>query len=235
MKLAILLILLLVLGCGIESNTQSNSDSLETHVYLENIQDTLLEENNPKLLDLSKHQLYIDTTRNSKFYKNINIWKNNIHNTNVLKVYLEELNKLSKSEKIEQNKFINKYIRINKLGDEFYLYDRCDGIDPRYELRDSAFVFLGPLENDAETIKEIYSINSDEIHLQMNTFERKSSNKVSEIRISKTKNRMIYLLEYENQNRVFEEFIVPVEYVGYFDLIVNHCPNMKRDEYIDTY
>ena len=39
--------------------------------------DTILEKNNPKNLDLSKHQLFIDTTRNSETFNSLEISKPN--------------------------------------------------------------------------------------------------------------------------------------------------------------
>ena len=51
----------------------SKADQTQT-LFEEAVEDTIVERNTPSSLDLSKHQIFIDTTRNSIFYKNIKNW-----------------------------------------------------------------------------------------------------------------------------------------------------------------
>ena len=186
-------------------------------------------------MDLTKHQLFIDTTKNSKFYEQLINWKPDKYDVNPAKSYIEELNKISSYIKVDFGNFPRLFVRINKLENEFYLYDRCDGIDPRYELRDSAFIFYGPLESDAETIKKVYKVNKRGIKLKLNAFKAKTRTEYSNLEITKTENEGIYLMNYKTENYEIEEFIIPTTDILKYDLVVNNCPQMKRNEYPPFY
>ncbi|MFK7905275.1 MAG: hypothetical protein AB8B69_09130 [Chitinophagales bacterium] len=237
MKPSIFIILLFLLACGSPEGVKEEKKVEKEEVYekVEFVEDTILERNNPKALDLTKHQLFIDTTRNSIFYERLIQWKANQRKNETVETYLAELNKISKSKKSDFGDFPRLFVRVNKLEDEFVLYDRCDGTDPRYELRDSAFIFYGPLESDAETIKDVYQKNGKSIKLQLNSFKAKTPDEVSALQIDRTKHPGIYSLKYKNQNYSLEEYVIPIEDVEKFDLVVNHCPVMKVLEYAPFY
>ena len=49
--------------------------------------------NNPKNLDLTKHQLFIDTTRNSDFYKAYFNWNPHKFDKQATEYYIKEISK----------------------------------------------------------------------------------------------------------------------------------------------
>ena len=133
-KIIISVIIIFLFSGRIFSNTE----------FGENIQkiskDTIIERNNPKSLDLSKHQIFIDTTRNSEFYKKLKNWTKS-------ELDIKEITNSSKKhnvrfpEKLINLKIIpNYFISLRKLNNEFILYDRCDGIEQRYEITENLFV-----------------------------------------------------------------------------------------------
>lgn len=229
------ILLLLLSGCQNPAVEENGEVEIFEQEKFESIEDTILEKNNPRSLDLSKHQLFIDTTRNSDFYRNLTNWKPNEYATRSVESDISGLNKISKYRKNNFGNFPKNFVRLNKLKGEFYLYDRCDGIDPRYELSDSTFAFYGPLESSAETIRRIYRADGQGIKLELNSFEGKTSDKVSTLEILKTDNSSIYKMKYYNSNYTMEEFIIPAKEITRYDLVVNHCPVMKMQEFTAFY
>ena len=234
MKKSIYIILIFLLGCENSENEKKEIVKVENQ-EIEFLQDTILERNNPNSLDLTKHQIFIDTTRKSEFYEYLINWKPDKYDINPAETYIKELNKISKYKKVDFGNFPRLFVKINKLEDEFYLYDRCDGIDPRFELRDSAFIFYGPLESDAETIKKVIQINNKGIKLELNAFKAKTQTEFSNLEILKTEFKGIYLMKYKNENYDREVFLIPTKDILKYDLVVNNCPNMKMHEYEPFY
>lgn len=235
MKQIIPIVLIFLIGCGYAEKGEEKIPEKKGQSKTTFLTDTILERTNPKSLDLTRHQLFIDTTRNSIFYENLRNWKLDEYNTKTVNLYIEELNKISEAKKVDFGNFPRLFVRVNQLGNEFFLYERCDGIDPRYELRDSAFIFYGSLESDAETIKKVHQINSQGIKLELNTFERKTSKRWSMLEVSKTKYEGIYSMKYQNENNKVEELIISITDIGKYDLVVNHCPKMKQNEFAPFY
>lgn len=229
-KQAMWLILSILIGCGSSDETQRKIVEENNIFDSPYNQDIVLERNNPNSLDLTKNQLFIDTTREALIYK---FRERKIEKNKDLaaKPYFDTLRSFSKPKIVDFRNFPRFFIRINKLEGNFFLYDRCDGGDPRYELRDSAVVFSGPLETYAETINEVIQNNDKRIHLKLNTIEQISSSRISSLEIYESEFSGIYILKRKVLNREREEFIIPRNEVIKYDLIVNHCPEGKVFEY----
>lgn len=193
-------------------------------------EDTILERNNPDSLDLSKHQIFIDTTRSSKFYKDLINWSESKWDIESIKSSVEELSKDFKLKNIEISNFPNHFISLRKLEGNFILYDRCDGIDPRFEIRKGFFIFYGPLESHADLISKIRINSEKRIELELKTHKTFSSDEKSFLIIKKIDD-YIYKMEYksENYNRLY--YITTIENIRKFDLVVNNCPSMKMSEF----
>lgn len=236
----ILTILILTVSCS--ENPKSQSTKTETiskidsaadrpQTLLEKAEiDTILERNNPNSLDLTKHQIFIDTTRSSEFYERVKNWEQSKWDKRTIESYLNEINEDFQPEQIDLNEFPSHFITLRKLNDQFVLYDRCDGIDPRFEIRDTAFIFYGPLESDAESISKMISLTDNSIELELITFQAKSRDQKSRLTIEKIDD-FIYKLTYKNQTFDRVEYLTTVNGIEKFDLVVNNCPTMKMIEF----
>lgn len=197
--------------------------------------DTFVERNNPAALDLTQHQLFIDTTRDSEFYQNLTHWQPPKYNKRDVQTYLTTLTKAHQPKKMNWGNFPTAFVEIHQQGEEFIVYDRCDGIDTRYELRDSAVIFYGPLESDAAIIKQLLYPNNKGIKLELYTPRSDSNIGVATLAITPTKMDFIYQLEYKDEYLIRQHYIIPIEAIPNFDLLVNHCPNTKVTEYPPLY
>lgn len=232
----ILAIIILTIGCAESkeskstlSQSTSKIDSA-TDLLNEAQEDTILERNNPNSLDLAKHQIFIDTTRNSTFYERVKNWSESQWDKQAIDSYLNSINQDFKSEKVVINDFPSHFITLRKLNNQFVLYDRCDGIDPRFEIRDTAFIFYGPLESEAELISKMVSLTDNSIELELRTIQENSSDQLSRLQIEKIDD-FIYKLTYKNQTFDRVDYVTTVEGIEKFDLIVNNCPTMKMMEF----
>jgi len=189
--------------------------------------DTILEKNNPKNLDLSKHQLFIDTTRNSETFKRLINWKPNRMDNDAISYHEKEIAKKHKPIKIDLKEFPRHWISLKKLNNEFVIYEPCDGNTTAFEINESSVLFFYQLEPDADLISELRKITKNEIELELRTIPQKTETEKTELTIKPTEFENVYLLTYS----FGEWYVTPKEKVSEFDIVVNHCPTMKRMEF----
>ena len=189
--------------------------------------DTILEKNNPKNLDLSKHQLFIDTSRNSETYEKLINWRPKRTDNDAISYHEKEIAKKHKQIKIDLKEFPRHWISLEKLNDEFVIYDPCDGNTTAFEINESSVLFLYQLEPDADLISELRKITKNEISLELSTIPQKSKSKKTELTIKPTEFDNVFLLTYSYG----EWYVTPKEKVSEFDIVVNHCPTMKIVEF----
>jgi hypothetical protein len=189
--------------------------------------DTILEKNNPKNLDLTKHQLFIDTTRNSENFKKLINWKPNQMDNDAISYHLKEIAKKHKPIKIDLKQFPRHWISLKKLNSEFVIYEPCDGHTTAFEINENSILFSYQLEPDADLISELRKITESEIELALKTVPQKTETETTELIIMPTEFKNVYLLTYS----FGEWYVTPKEKVSEFDIIVNHCPTMKRMEF----
>ena len=194
-------------------------------------QDTILERNNPKNLDLSKHQLFIDTTRNSETYQRLINWKPNRMDNDAISYFEKEISKKHKMKKIFLKGFPRHWINLRKLNDEFVIYDPCDGNTLAYEINESSVIFFNQLEPAADLISKLKKLREDEIVLELKTIPQKTESESAKLTIKPTLLKNVYELTYTFDNVVIKRFVTPKEKVSEFDIIVNHCPKTKRLEF----
>ncbi|GAB7258322.1 hypothetical protein [Polaribacter marinaquae] len=192
--------------------------------------DTIIEKNNPKSLNLNENQIFIDTTRNSIFYKRIENWKKSKYDINDTKLSLKKLNENFKPKSIQLKEFPNNFITLRKLKGEYILYERCDGIDQRFELLKDSFIIYGPLESKAHTIYKLIESKKGNIKLELNSIESRTKFQKTIIEIHKI-NESVYEMTFKNKNRNFKIFLTTIERIREFNLVVNHCPKMKMSEF----
>lgn len=240
----LLSVLILLIGC--KENEQSKSYQDEPNAKLdsassqhwtslaESLKDTILERSSPRALDLTKHQIFIDTTRNSKFYQSLKNWKESIWDKKAINSTLNLLNEDFKPIQVDLKSFPNHFITLRKLNDQFVLYDRCDGIDPRFEIRDSVFIIYGPLESHAEPISRMISITDDSIELELKTFQLRSHDEKSRLNIKRVEDfiyKLSYSSLYNGKTYIRNEYLTTIDAIQKFDLVVNNCPIIKVREF----
>lgn len=184
----------------------------------------------PNSLDLSLDQVFMDTTRSSSFYRQIKAWKESKFDIGSYEASLKEINKDFKPVSIKLKGFPTHFISLRKLNGDFVLYDRCDGINQRYEIRDSVFIYYGPLESDAESIARLVKLEKDYLAFEVRVHPVKTGNKISLISIEKVTD-FVYLLKYQNEGDAWQKFVTTPEGISHFDLVVNHCVTQKQLEY----
>lgn len=198
------------------------------------IGDTILEQNNPIALDLSTHQVFIDTTKNSVFYSKLEDWEPSEWTQQTINSCLATINTNFQPTKIKLDNFPTHFITLRKLNNQFVLYDRCDGIDQRFELRDSAVVFYGPLESYAASIVQMHAPSKHSIHIQLkhhpNTAAYQDATFIIE-QLAPT----VYQLHYRSPPLPKSIYLTTLDAIHEFDLVVNHCPITKRLEVINHF
>ena len=212
------IIYLIILFCHHISNCQSVN------------KDTILERTNPKFLNLNEHQIFIDTTRNSKFYLEIKNWKKSKYDYQNIEEYLKSLNNNFEVKSIDLKKFPKKFIRVRKLNGEFVLYNRCDGIDFRFELLKNQFIIYGIWESEVHIISKIIELKKDYLKLELNSINSRTRFQKSYLEI-KRKESLIFELNFENESRNLSLLITTIDKINEFELVVNHCPKMKMPEF----
>jgi hypothetical protein len=193
--------------------------------------DTILERNNPKSLDLTKHQLFIDTTRNSETYQRLINWKPNRMDNDAVSYYENEIAKKHKPIKVNLKDFPKHWISLEKLNNEFVIYEPCDGNTTSYEINESSVNFFYQLEPDTDLIFELNKITKNEIALELRTVSQKTKSEKTKLTIKPTENENVYELTYSFDDVIRKQFVTPTEKVSEFDVVVNHCPNTKRREF----
>ncbi|MEM8525341.1 MAG: hypothetical protein AAGG68_11935, partial [Bacteroidota bacterium] len=200
----------------------------EMEIYFDYQADTIVEENDPERLDLSKYQLFIDTTQNSRFRKRIKSWQ---PSEEYISSYLREINKDFQPAKIDLGTFPRRWISLEKLKDRFVIYDRCDGAIPRFEVRDTAFIFYTPHEGYAFSIAKLKQLTKNKFSVKVKGYPIKGNPTFSTLSIFPTKHRYIYRLEHSGETLLSGYYVTPFEYIDQFDILVNNCATMKRLEY----
>jgi len=189
--------------------------------------DSILERTDPRTLDLNKHQLFIDTTRNSEFYQKYSERKLNKHENRIVEQYFNEISKKYKPKKIDIGKFSKQWVSLKKLNNKFVIYDPCDGNTLSYEITENAVIFYHQLESDLDVIFNLDKLSCNSIELELRTTQEKIKSEKPTLSIKPTGLENVYLLTYNME----KQFVTPREKVSKFDLVVNHCPKIKAAEF----
>ncbi len=189
--------------------------------------DTVLEKNNPKNLDLTKHQLFIDTTPNSENFEKLINWKPIRMDNDAISYYEKEIAKKHKPIKIDLKEFPRHWISLERLNNEFVIYEPCDGNTTAFEINESSVLFFHQLEPDADLISDLKKISKNEISLGLWTVPEKTESEKTELTIKPTEFKNVFLLTYG----FGQWYVTPTKKVSEFNIVVNHCPTMKIVEF----
>ena len=217
-KIIFFSIILIFLSCVVRKNFNNSSE-----IYSPLVLDTILEKNNPKNLDFSKPQLFIDTTKNSKYYTRFINWKPK----KSINKYIIDLSEKFNSKTAIPNEIPEVWISLEKLNDDFVIYSPCDGNTFGLQLINNSIVLL---ERHETSYNLVYQVdNNNELILKLKTGISESQE--AKISIKKTRKEHIYLLNYSNKIYSFKKYITPQKNIREFNIIVNHCPTDKLPEY----
>ena len=224
----------LVVICSLTARTvlaQTEQTKLFEAFEEENSIDTVLERNSPTALDLAESQLFIDTSRNSYFYKNIARFQPTSEDQEVVKYYIDEIKTDFPLPPVELSSFPKRWVSLRKLNNEFMLYHRCEGNDKFIDLSNESVAFYGPVEAEADMISKIVSSSENEIQLELKTIKAKTENQTAFFTIKKTENENVFLYTYKIGDFEIKEFVTPIEKINQFNMVVNHCINEKHAEF----
>ncbi|WP_422092092.1 hypothetical protein [Tenacibaculum ovolyticum] len=214
-KNIVLLILLLSFKIGTSQNLRK---------------DSILKRTNPKFLNLKKTQIFIDTTRSSEFYLRIKNWKKSKYDMEDIGNYLKRLDKNFNNINIELKDFPKNFVMLRKLNGKFILYDRCDGIDLRFELTKNNFFIYGVWESEVHTISKVVELKKHSLNLELNSIKSRTEFQKSFLELKRIENS-IFEINFKNEHTKLNLYLTSLDKISEFDLVVNHCLEMKIFEY----
>ena len=228
MRPPILFVFLMVIGCT------PPSTELQT-------EQAPLVRTNPNALDLTVAQQFIDTSRTSAHYLELLAWPEDLVESEVIHSVLEELNAQLRPTHVDLKDKPTHFVRLRKLNDTYVLYRRCDGMDPRFELRDSAFIQYGPHEATVQSMVSLVESTPSNITLNVHCLQSQSvvadTSKTDIVPITSISitqvDGPVYRIDERDRGFMQSTFVTPISEVGAFDMVVNHCPVRKVLEILD--
>lgn len=190
--------------------------------------DTILEENSATNLNMQQHQLYIDTLLSKKYINTLQGLVLKGVSNQYIESELKLLTSVHKINKIDFKTMPTFWIRLRKYNGQFYLYDRCNGSDQILEIRDSAIIIYGPLENNVFLCHKLLSTNSNKFQIEV--FDNyHPEHEILKLEFNPIKNK-VYTLSC-NQIFINSIYVTPIENIASYKVIRNHCPLMMVPEY----
>ena len=193
--------------------------------------DTFLEANDPQWLNLAQNQLFLDTTRNSDFFQYLQKWNPRIYHLRTIEAYRKKLEKGYAPSRVKLPRFPKAFLQLREAHGQFVLYDRCHGMDPRYFLEENLFITYDTTGVSPKVIEGIGAHSRDQLELILWEDPWGAGAHTSTVSIEKTLQPHVYELTYRNQGSVRKEWVTPKEHLNKFDLLVNHCPEIRVPEY----
>ena len=179
------------------------------------------------------HAIYIDTTRQSKFYNRLTDFEFDKSDLQLYQGnYQYVKGKLPNSFKPGKVDVPEHWIPVFHYKSNYYLYAPADwGNAGRRLINDSAFVYWYMDGPSPVPISNFKKLSENQYVLEIEPFN--SSEKKQQLKI--------YTIDSETQLSVFEfsdepeqhryQLYIPKENAKYFDMIVNYCDNQKQLEF----
>ncbi|MEO1416845.1 MAG: hypothetical protein AAFW00_16285 [Bacteroidota bacterium] len=224
-RLGYILFLFILASCTSTQNYESPAmeETAQARIPI----DTILERNSPQWLDSSRHQLFIDTTRDSKYVREIAVWQPREIDRQAVDYYLGVISQAFDLQKVELKEFPRDWISIYVLDGQYVTYSPTNGKDYRFSLTDSS-VNHYRMEADADAIAKVIILKPEELVLELRTIPQKISTQIGYLRIKKTPLPYLYSFETSESldfgNSEYIKLITPVEYIAQFDLVVSDAP-----------
>lgn len=185
--------------------------------------DTIAELNNPTNLDMSRHQLFIDTTKKSNFHSRIIKYSSSLACSQCPDTKSNSI--VFDGNEIEINLigFSRYWVTVRKYEDKYYLYDRCNGEDQRFAFMNSKFSIYGPMEDESLEIHKIISNEKEQLIVELSYYGGQTTTAT----LTKSERKNIYTIEIFG----YQVDAVPFEAIDDFDVVVNHCPTGRTSEF----
>ena len=193
--------------------------------------DSIVEANDPELLDLGQNQLFLDTTRSSSFFQQLQSWAPRIYHLETITFYQKRLKKRYSPPALRFPNFPKSFVRLHKSATHFVLYKPCRGMTTRYIIDEGLFLFYDSSGVIPKAIGKIIKSRPEEVKLTLWEDIWNDNSHSSSLTIHRSAEPFVYVLTYENEGKIQREWITPNEYIDKFDLIVNHCPVIQVPEY----
>ena len=187
--------------------------------------DTLLEFNSPQFLDLSSQQLFIDTSRNSRFYDEMDNWTPGEFDIKGTEYYLTEIGEEFDKQIINLKNFPSDWITVKKINNQYVIYSPNNGISGRYKITNHS-INLYAIESDADAISSLEYLSDSSIQIKLNTISEKSESRNSIFSIQKTKIDFIYLLKWTYDDYELTSLVTPLEKIREFNMVVHHSQTL---------
>lgn len=183
--------------------------------------DTIIERTNPAALDMSREQLFIDTSRTSSYYQQLALWQKKPF---LYDSWMLEQATSKKAQGCTSHttglKFPRTWLTLHWYNGKFLLYEPCDGIDTdaRYHFTDSLLFVLRGVDSEALPICSYRRTKHKEVVAMLDGG--------TEVYITPTTTPNVYLMTSENFFTL-PAFVCPIEKYKHFELLVHHCPERK--------
>lgn len=225
---------LFVIGClcfflppqmqnGTPLGTTSITEKLsnDTLTQRSTTRDTIIERTNPTALDMSREQLFIDTSRTSSYYQQLAHW---LKKPFLYDSWMLEQAASKKAQGCTAHttglKFPRTWLTLHWYNGKFLLYEPCDGIDAdaRYHFTDSLLFVLRGVDSEALPICSYRRTKHKEVVAMFDGG--------TEVYITPTTTPNVYLMTADGLISI-SAFVCPVEKYKHFELLVHHCPERK--------
>lgn len=230
--MTILLCLSLLLSCTVNTNTQNKLQQEQTQSAVFEL-DTIAEKNTPLQLDFTKYQLFIDTTRNAVFYKDNEKWLKNEITQNSVENELAHLLHTEENIKIDPFPFSTQWLKIRKKATDYLFYDRNDGVEPRYEIRDSILLCYGVHDLTIGLFTKLVELNEHRLEIELLFPYTKKGKTLSKGRLvlERTAHEHICKINIESELFHYSDYVVSRADITHYDLLVNKSIDTKVVEY----
>jgi hypothetical protein len=228
-RLGVLIVLLFQIGLTFGQKLTSDYSQQKTHFQE---LDTIIERTDPKVLDMGRHQLYIDTTRSSSFYE-----RNPFNSRDLLAISKDYLDDLYDNQKIitfDFEDFPRIWFTLRKYEGEYILNQRCDGQEKVVYFSDSV-VYISNVELTLRKIKQVDIREGFEIIVELEKYKFDTDTNSLFIKIQKTERNDVFLMTTNENGENHTSFMTTKEFLKNFDLLVNHCPKEKVIEFDDKF
>ena len=175
----IFIVFLSFFSCKNDTSTKVETEVTSMDPYMAP-SDSIPERTSAAALDLKKYQLFIDTTKTSVFY--------------------QQLDSVITSEVRKHENSIFKLVEIKKYNDQFLLYEPCDGTIPRYYISKGAIDIYGQNENIHFKLKDFMLSAGNQVLFKDERDRSLSLKEVNEkvIRLKYGDSRAVYVTKIEN-------------------------------------
>lgn len=215
-------ILSTILACSQNQTYKTESNTSDKIVI-----DTIIELNSPSSIDLSRNQFFIDTSKSSRFYEEMEAWDITAEGFKEIDFLLNGYEKYPPHKPLKSN-LPSRWIRLHKIQNQIVAYKKANGSDWRFKFTDSTLIYF-TLEPDIDVILNIEQPDSITWILTLAPNPHIEDSKITYMKIRRCNNPMLYTYSYSSDlskiDRVRIELITPLENIRKFNLLVEHSPN----------